>query len=376
MDPLSITASAGSIFGALISCTKTITSFVSTVRAARTEMDAVQQELTSLKLCLDVLEDDDEQYRVRYPEEMRTKIGDIKTNIEMNCIQIRNMLNKLQSGKLGRRIQWAASEREEINQFRSSLESNKASLEIMLQYGTVAIITRNTKGQQQSNRDISAVLQYAQATCDNTVEIGRKVDDLLSMQENCSRFDELRHELIKLRQQITALDTPKNQSFHCFLDQSRSYTQALLESLDPPPGYEDCLSVSEPTSQKDESGAFDDSTSTLVAPNIVIIDVDNAVFCPACAQEMDEAKLHVAQARLYEMQKQWRASWTEQLIHELACLQPADVLSVHEDAHCADSLSVNDISHVARLEDECDELRLHSQQLMGEIRSLQQRSAD
>ncbi|KAK5937278.1 hypothetical protein PMZ80_010578 [Knufia obscura] len=190
------------------------------------------------------------------------------------------------------------------------------------------------------------------------------MDDLLVMQEDCSRFDELRHELARLRQQMTALDTPKHQSFHYFLDQSRSYAQALLESLDPPPGYEDCLSMSEPTIQKHESGDFDDSASTLVAPSIVINDVDEAAFCPACVRGIDDARLRVAQARIYEMQKQWRTSWTEQLIHELACLQPADVISARKDAHCADSLSLDDNSHIARLAHECDELRLHSQQLM------------
>lgn len=62
MDPLSIAASCIGITAGIVALTDCIASFVSSVREARKDLDAVRRELSSLQLSLAALSDEDERF--------------------------------------------------------------------------------------------------------------------------------------------------------------------------------------------------------------------------------------------------------------------------------------------------------------------------
>ena len=55
---LAIAVACASLISGVVTLSKQITSFVSDVRASRTDMDAVSRELSSLTLCVQALRDD------------------------------------------------------------------------------------------------------------------------------------------------------------------------------------------------------------------------------------------------------------------------------------------------------------------------------
>lgn len=130
MDPISITTACVGLIAAIAQLSIQLGAFVSDVRDARKDMDAVLRELGSLSLCLQTLRDDSANSSL--PESLRTSLGAILHNCDIIVKQIQALLDKMSSGNLGRRVQWATFGREDMNRLRSSLESHKSAIDIAL----------------------------------------------------------------------------------------------------------------------------------------------------------------------------------------------------------------------------------------------------
>jgi hypothetical protein len=89
-------------------------------------MDAVQRELASLSLCLEALRIDCSSRLVDFPEAIRGNLTQALINCDVITQQINELLNKLSSGRLGRRIQWSFNSRDDMAKLRSSLEAHKS----------------------------------------------------------------------------------------------------------------------------------------------------------------------------------------------------------------------------------------------------------
>ena len=135
MDPLSITAACSGLLGAVTNLSIQITKFVSSVRDAWRDIDAVSRELTSLALCLETLRDDS------LTNEFHNNISGNLLSVLVNCKvvvkDIADLLARLQASVSGGRVQWPLSGRDEVNRLRSSLESHKSALEIALELMTL-----------------------------------------------------------------------------------------------------------------------------------------------------------------------------------------------------------------------------------------------
>lgn len=90
---------------------------------------------------------------------------------------------------------------------------------------------------------MAAIFQQTEIVTMNTNGVVDKLDDLMDMHKDTSRFDEIRHEIARLREQMIAFGSSKQQHRQELLEQSHSYAQALLDSLELPPGYDDSLSM-------------------------------------------------------------------------------------------------------------------------------------
>jgi hypothetical protein len=191
MDPLSIVSCCVSLAAGVTNLTAKITLFALEIRGAKKDMDAVARELASLNLCLNVLEHD-QRRRIVLPEDIRQHIPEVLKNCEMITKQMNELLLKLQSGKLGRRIQWAFAERQEMHTLRSSLESNKTALEIALSMGTIQLLTQQKSAFQSQTGDIAVVIQQTEQISLTTTKIDHKMDDIgHALDDLCFQFSKL-----------------------------------------------------------------------------------------------------------------------------------------------------------------------------------------
>jgi hypothetical protein len=135
MDPLSISVGCVSLLAGVSKLGIQISTFISSVRDARRDMDGVSRELTSLALCLETLRDD--STKLTYPAGFRDNLLAVIKNCDAVTKDMGVLLQKLSSANLPRRIQWSITSKDEMNKLRSSLESHKAALEIALDMTTL-----------------------------------------------------------------------------------------------------------------------------------------------------------------------------------------------------------------------------------------------
>jgi hypothetical protein len=95
--------------------------FVSEVRNARKVMYSVYRELGSLSLCLESLRTDCSTGSVGYSKVLRTQLGLSLNNCDIIIQQMKDLLQKLQSNRLGRRIQWSPQCRDDMSEYTTSL---------------------------------------------------------------------------------------------------------------------------------------------------------------------------------------------------------------------------------------------------------------
>jgi len=169
MDPLSITTACVSLLSGITNLSKHISVFISEVRDARKDMDAVSRELTSLALCLELLRDD--STTINYSEGFRKDLIGVLQSCDFITHQMKAILRKLSSGNVGRRIQWSLSSREEMNNLRSSLEAHKSAIEIALTLGSITVMNTVKKNTTTTRHVVAAIKQDTTAILQSTLHV-------------------------------------------------------------------------------------------------------------------------------------------------------------------------------------------------------------
>lgn len=231
MDPVSIAAASASIAVSAMTLGRNITSFVSDVRGARKDMDAVMRELTSLRLCIVALGDDDENGHMSFSAEMHDQIRKILVNIEFVFNEINTILRKVSSGRLGRRIQWTVSEKDAMATWRSSLEANKAALEIALTTNTISMLAHQRSSLDKQGSDMKTVLEQTHAISISTTTISNKLDALTEVQRDISKLSSINEEMTNLKEQLAGLSKENQQTVQMFVKQSEACTQSMLDRV-------------------------------------------------------------------------------------------------------------------------------------------------
>lgn len=239
VEPLVIASSCVSITAGLANLMMKIGVFVSEVKAARKDMDAVHRELSSLQLCLTALRNDEMSGKPSIPADLRDQVNQILVNIEMTINQINDMLIKLGSGKLGRRIQWAMSERDAMNKFRSSLESNKAALEIGLTAGTISMLVEQRSHIKKQNKGMAEMTQMISSLTVQSGDMSGKIDNVLTLQREQLGLTDIQTALDDLKTDIVALIKPAavHTSLQNFSGQAMTHIETLLMPLDNEVGH-------------------------------------------------------------------------------------------------------------------------------------------
>ena len=229
MDPISITTGCVSLIGTIGTFSRYIALFVSEVRNARKDMDAVYRELGSLSLCLESLRTDCSTGSVGYSKSLRTQLGLSLNNCDIIIQQMKDLLQKLQSNRLGRRIQWSLQCRDEMSKLQSALEKQKSCIEMALGIGSIQILSA-LKQNLESQRDNTAIVVEGMAALRiNSRDIRRKVDILPQI---ASEMKALREEISRLTKSHGAI-TPQVESFvrDCWSD-AEVLTNPFASELD------------------------------------------------------------------------------------------------------------------------------------------------
>jgi len=228
MDPFSIATSCVGLAAEATNLLMRISVFVSEVRNARNDMDAVMRELVSLQLCLGVLRDDEQQRHVAYPESMKHQINTILDNTELVFDEMRQLLSNLSTGRLGRRMQWASAEQGEMNRLRSSLESNKMTLEITLTMDTISLLAEQKRSMPRQTDHLATTMQQYNSVLAATDRLEERWD--VRIEEGAAQVQAISHELTCLQGQLATLAQRKGtpQSWNTFISQSQTWTQSLV----------------------------------------------------------------------------------------------------------------------------------------------------
>lgn len=221
MDPLTIATTCGGLALGVAGALKQTIAFANDVRDARQDVDTVSAELGAIQRCLEHIETDWKKYPITLPEPLCHHLGQILLNIEYNIIQIQDILRKLQIGKLGRRIMWGLTQKDEVNKLRSSLESNKATLQIALSLGNISELARQTA----MSRRVPDVAMGLTA-------IATKVDTLINMHVADSRLDIIKGEIFNLQQLLlhrSGSGRKRSAVSTNFARQAKLYAKTILE---------------------------------------------------------------------------------------------------------------------------------------------------
>jgi hypothetical protein len=220
LDPLTITTSCISLINGITSLTLHIAAFVNDVRGARKDMDLISRELTSLSLCLGALRTDCQSDRVDYPDASRKGIEQALLNIDVLTQQVKDILQKLSSGRLGRRIQWTAQSRDTVDRLRSSLETQKSVIEIALQCGSIQILCAIQRQVEKPDRNLDDIKDDTKAILGSTAAIQKDTVDIKGL---------IRQEANALRAEIASLQNGKALSAELreFLVESQLYSRSV-----------------------------------------------------------------------------------------------------------------------------------------------------
>lgn len=90
---LAITVACASLISGIVTLSQQITTFVSSVRNARNDMDAVSRELSSLKLSLEALRHDSSN--INFPESLQQNLVGVLQNCNDVSQQMQDLLKKL-----------------------------------------------------------------------------------------------------------------------------------------------------------------------------------------------------------------------------------------------------------------------------------------
>lgn len=133
MDPLSISVSCLTLVATISRLSISVSTFIDDVRAARTDLLAVDRELSSLQAILKLLAKDTEHTSDHIPSEaIQVQIRGIITNCTGLLEEMERTLRRYGGTRIDKAAKWAISGKGDIAKLRSSLESHKSALQIAL----------------------------------------------------------------------------------------------------------------------------------------------------------------------------------------------------------------------------------------------------
>ena len=132
MDPLSLSVSCYTLITAVAALSTQVSSFIRSVRSARSDVDALTQELASLRMVLEVLVDDSTDGS-NIPEPIEKQLLGVLANCNQVVSQIETALSKYASDGMVAAAKWATTGRDKVENLRTHLGAHKSTLKLALE---------------------------------------------------------------------------------------------------------------------------------------------------------------------------------------------------------------------------------------------------
>jgi hypothetical protein len=136
MDPVSITVACVSLTASIAKTSAAVTTFVHTIRSARSDLDGVSRELASLKTLLELIIEDAKDVKA-FPDTLRKHISGILANCELVLVEVQRLIVKHDEQSVISNSKWAWAGREDVARLQLSLEAHKSALEMALEMVTL-----------------------------------------------------------------------------------------------------------------------------------------------------------------------------------------------------------------------------------------------
>jgi hypothetical protein len=171
MDPLTVSGTCVGLLAGISALSKELTTFVNRTREARKDVDGFSRELASIGLCVSSLKDEDFEFPARLQEQLACVLG----NCDRTVQDMDKIVRKHSTGGLGQRLRWSLSDGQDVSRLRERLEAHKATLEITLDLGQLALVSSI----REDTRDIRAELRNLRLQIDSLVGLGARENPML-----------------------------------------------------------------------------------------------------------------------------------------------------------------------------------------------------
>ncbi|RGP81737.1 hypothetical protein FLONG3_122 [Fusarium longipes] len=203
MDPFSIATGCAGLITTIGSLTLSINAFVRSCREARSDLDRVSRELHSLKIVLELIQEDAKDDTRPFPETIQRHVSGIVTNCSSVVIEVQTCITKYGDGKIKSKATWVLNGQGDMEKLRSSLEAHKSALELVLDVLTLSV-TKDIKTNTTEIRNNTAAIK------DNTAQI---LEEIARLQARLP----------------TTAAAPNNYILQNFLESMATYTESTLD---------------------------------------------------------------------------------------------------------------------------------------------------
>lgn len=228
MDPHHIANASGSLMAELTPLNMFILMFVSKVRIARKDMDAVLRELASLHLCLTALKDDDLTGSIDCPQSLKLQISQALSNTKSVVQQLAAIVTRPLSNQIDHGLQWTSNDRREIVHCRSLLETNRMALNLAVTMSTLSKMVSQHKTILNHTATTGAVSGPPTLKPGLPIPAERNLDSSFE----ASQLDSLKVEIADFRGQLAEWSGQEpQQTMRLFKREAHDYTASLLEDF-------------------------------------------------------------------------------------------------------------------------------------------------
>jgi Fungal N-terminal domain of STAND proteins len=233
MEPLSIATGCASVLATITKVSLAISHFVKGVRGARSDLDAVTRELSSLRIVLELVEEDAKAQNHRVPEELRLKIvgligscGDAVEKIAV-VVEKHSCADKLLKG-VDRHAKWVMGGKDEVNGLKGELAGHTVALEMALSVLNISIAQEIKSDTEGIKSDTQAIKSDTEGIRGDTEVIREDTDALRH------HMALMRDEIACLKEQLSRREDEKggNLVLQRFLDDMTSYAETVVGDVE------------------------------------------------------------------------------------------------------------------------------------------------
>ena len=240
----------------------------------------------------------------------------VLVNIEVCCGQTESVLAKSKSSRLGRGVKWTASQKDQMNQIRSSLETHKSALHMCLLVNTISLLVQTAKRITQHGPPQPVSARAIEETNKTIQGMSQKLDVITQRQVDPRIVQQIHDAVLEL-----SLDV-KDLAMRGAVGLAKIGCKSINDILETVKQVEGVTEINCQVQRLEQNPSAD------LLPNPTSVkheEGEEIGTCPVCSSPQHGQDQQRFQASLEYLEFSWRQRWTTQLGAELrARIQPSN----------------------------------------------------